>query len=148
MRLIAHRGNIHGPNVEDENKPQYILNSISHGYDCEIDVRYIDDVLYLGHDEPSYRIELSFLIENCNKLWIHCKNIEALDYLIPYKCLNVFWHQEDNYTLTSHNYIWCYPKQPSTKRSIILMPEYDNFNIDKYAFGVCSDYVSRINENV
>ena len=37
MKLIAHRGNINGP-CERENSPEYILETINLGYDCEIDV--------------------------------------------------------------------------------------------------------------
>ena len=43
MKLIAHRGNINGPNPEMENNPEYILNTLSLGYDCEIDVHLINN---------------------------------------------------------------------------------------------------------
>ena len=79
MKLIAHRGNLNGPNPELENKPEYILNTISLGYDCEIDIRYIDNEYYLGHDSPDFLIDLDFLLDNSNKFWIHCKNFEAFD---------------------------------------------------------------------
>ena len=39
MKLIAHRGNIHGENPSEENKPEYIDAAIDKGYDVEIDVR-------------------------------------------------------------------------------------------------------------
>ena len=39
MILIAHRGNIDGPNPEMENNPQYIDKAIDSGYNVEIDVR-------------------------------------------------------------------------------------------------------------
>ena len=29
MKLIAHRGNINGPNIEEENKPNYLINTIN-----------------------------------------------------------------------------------------------------------------------
>ena len=32
MKLIAHRGNISGPNPEKENHPDYILEAIRLGY--------------------------------------------------------------------------------------------------------------------
>ena len=60
MIYIAHRGNLNGPN-KDENKPEYIKKSISLGFDCEIDIRYINNILYLGHDTPDYKIDLQFL---------------------------------------------------------------------------------------
>ena len=39
MKLIAHRGNIVGPNPLEENKLEYIEAAIAGGYDAEIDVR-------------------------------------------------------------------------------------------------------------
>ena len=140
MKYIAHRGNINGPNVK-ENQPSYILETIKLGYDCEIDVRYINDKLFLGHDNPDYEIDINFLIDNSKYLWIHCKNIEALDILLDFEDLNLFWHQEDNYTITTKGFIWCYPKMASTKKSVILMPEWNNFEISKKCYGICSDYI-------
>jgi hypothetical protein len=149
MKLIAHRGNINGVNKIKENEPGYILEAIKLKYDCEIDVRLIDNILYLGHDLPSYQIDINFLLNNSTKLWIHCKNYEALGYLIQYKELNIFWHQTDEYTITSKGYLWCYPEQTPPKKSIsiILMPELNNFNSLKdnmECYGICSDYINTI----
>jgi len=143
MKLIAHRGNLNGPN-DRENQPTYILESLILGYDCEIDVRYIDGFLFLGHDNPDYEINISFLLNNSEKLWIHCKNVEALDFLLDYSSLNIFWHQEDNYTITSKGFIWCYPKMKTTNKSIILMPEWNNFEIPETGYGICSDYIVKL----
>ena len=38
MKLIAHRGNTHGPDDDKENNPDYIDKCLSGGYDAEIDV--------------------------------------------------------------------------------------------------------------
>jgi len=56
MKLIAHRGNIDGPNSSQENRPEYIEAAIAKGYDVEIDIRYdtFNKILYLGHDESQY----------------------------------------------------------------------------------------------
>lgn len=139
-KYIAHRGNLYGPDIINENKIDYILNAINKDYDCEIDIRYINNILYLGHDNPDYIVDINFLLKYKNKLWIHCKNIEALNYLLNFKELNIFWHQSDNYTLTSQKYIWCYPNMITTEKSIIVMPELNNFNYTD-AYGICSDYV-------
>lgn len=147
MKRIAHRGNISGPNPERENQPEYILEAIQKGYDCEIDIRYIDGQYFLGHDDPIYEIELSFLYDNREKLWIHCKNFEALDILIQIKELNIFWHENDKYTLTSHQYLWTYPGNTTTERSIIVMPEWNNFLYDK-GYGICSDYIDTIKNTI
>jgi len=47
--LISHRGNIDGKTLL-ENQPSYIDDAIDLGYDVEIDIWYIGDKLYLGHD--------------------------------------------------------------------------------------------------
>jgi hypothetical protein len=143
MKLIAHRGNIYGPNATLENKPQYILEAIKLGYDCEIDVWYINNNFFLGHDEPTYNIEFGFLLSIASKIWVHCKNFEAFDKLIQVKEFNIFWHDTDKYTLTSHQYIWAYPNMQTTERCIILMPEWNNFIFGK-GYGICSDYVDKI----
>ena len=39
MILIAHRGNVSGPNPEMENNPLYIDRALEKGYDVEIDIR-------------------------------------------------------------------------------------------------------------
>lgn len=142
MKLIAHRGNINGQNTELENKPEYILETISLGYDCEIDVRYVNDTLYLGHDLPQYEISINFLLSNSHKLWIHCKNMDALDFLIKYKDLNIFWHENDTYTITSKQYIWSYVGAQTTKNIICVMPELQSQNIvtnNNSFFGICTD---------
>ena len=60
MKLISHRGYINGPNKTEENSPEHILNAINNGYDVEIDVWFIDDKWYLGHDNPTYEIKYHF----------------------------------------------------------------------------------------
>ena len=40
MKLIAHRGNINGPNPETENTVNQIDKCIEEGYDVEIDLWY------------------------------------------------------------------------------------------------------------
>jgi hypothetical protein len=144
MILIAHRGNLNGPNKNLENHPDYILQTLNLGYECEIDVRYINEQLFLGHDNPDYKIEIDFLIKNSKKLWIHCKNIDALDYLLDFEDLNIFWHQEDEYTLTSKGYVWSYPKMKTITKSIILMPEWNNFEFSNLGYGICSDYIYKL----
>ena len=149
MIFIAHRGNLNGPNIYEENSPKYILKAIQSNYDCEIDVRLIGNELYLGHDNPDYKININFLLDNSKQLWIHCKNIDALGYLIQYNELNIFWHQQDSYTLTSHGYIWSFPDSQITylDKSILLMPEWNNYNsLKKYpnCYGICSDYITNI----
>ena len=148
MRLISHRGNTNGCVVELENRPEYIDNAICLGYDVEIDIWYKDNTIWLGHDEPIYPIDIFWLFKRKLKLWIHCKNVEAIVFLqeCKYK-FNYFWHQEDTLTLTSKNYIWAFPGKQPIKNSISVMPELKNDDISQ-CLGICSDYIEKYkNEN-
>ena len=61
MKLIAHRGNTNGIVLEYENKPDYVENAINMGFDVELDVRFKDGKLFLGHDEPQYKLDIDWL---------------------------------------------------------------------------------------
>lgn len=155
MIYIAHRGNVNGPNPDLENSPNYIDGALKQGFDVELDVWYKDGKFYLGHDKPEYLIDLQFLLTRHKKLWIHCKNLEALDILIGYKSLNIFIHDKDIATLTSHNYVWTYPGcKYFPKYSISVMPEWEmcdltqnSFSSPKGYIGICSDYIDFISKN-
>ncbi len=144
MILISHRGNISGPIPEAENNPEYIDDAIRLGYDVEIDIWYVDGMLWLGHDEPQYEIGQRWLQDRKEKLWIHCKNIEAMVYFnfTLVNQYNYFWHQEDDVTLTNHKVIWAYPGKQPIKNSIAVIPELYNDNISQ-CIGVCSDFISK-----
>lgn len=139
MILISHRGNINGKIEEAENKPEYIDKAISLGYDIEVDLWFIDGRVYLGHDEPQYEVDDKWLSNRVDKLWVHCKNVESLNW-IKSTILHYFWHEEDTLTLTSKNYIWVYPGKQPIVGSIAVMPEIYNDDISK-CYGICSDYI-------
>jgi len=141
MILISHRGNTNGKFESYENEPNYIDKAIKEGYDVEIDVWYIDDLIYLGHDKPQYVVDFKWFMDRISKLWIHCKNIEALiSFQESGYEFNFFWHQEDDVTLTSKNYTWAHPGKQPIKNSIAVMPEIHKENITQ-CIGVCSDYI-------
>jgi hypothetical protein len=146
MIYISHRGNINGRIEEAENKPDYIDDALRLGYDVEIDVWYVDGNWWLGHDEPQYPIELEWIDRRSDRLWVHCKNVEAVEYFYENesdcKEINWFWHGEDTLTLTSYGYIWAYPGKQPIKKSIAVMPEIHNDNIS-YCSGICSDYIQK-----
>ena len=149
MLLISHRGNIDGRMESCENEPTYIDLAISKGYDVEVDIWYKDNMLWLGHDKPDYVVDFRWFRDRIGKLWIHCKNIEAVEYFkdISYE-FNYFWHQEDDVTLTSMGYIWTYPGKKLTKYSIAVMPEAKQFDNISISYGICSDYIKKYkNEN-
>lgn len=148
MIYIAHRGLYIGPNKEKENHPNQILIAIQRGYNCEVDVRYIDGKFYLGHDNPDYEVD-EYWLQNPN-LWIHCKNTEALDWF--YQCqtykYNYFWHENDQYTLTSKGFVWTHPNSKLIDTSVMVMPEYVdstlNNAVSAKCFAICSDFVEVI----
>lgn len=146
MKFISHRGLLFGPDKNKENHPDQIQQALDQGFDCEIDLWVIDDQFYLGHDGPQYNIDFEYLKKF--GLWIHAKNLEAL-YRLSITNLNYFWHQEDDFTLTSFGYIWTYPGKKLTHRSISVLPEWfdhelNNINFD--CFGICSDFIIKIKE--
>ena len=142
MKLISHRGNINGPNKERENSPEYIEESIDLGYNVEVDLWYDKGKFFLGHDEPQYEIPFEWLEQWCHRLWIHCKNIYTAQILKDYNHIHYFWHQEDDITLTSFNYLWTYPGKELWADSICVMPEINKQEIPNYIYGICSDYIS------
>ena len=145
MKLISHRGNTNGKNPLLENKPDYIIYAINQGYDCEIDVWINNSKLFLGHDAPETEIKLDFLETYKDRLWIHCKNINALDYLIQ-KDFHCFFHDKDTYTITNKGYIWGNINSPLTNNTICVMPElHDKSSFEQSQLynceGICSDFI-------
>jgi glycerophosphoryl diester phosphodiesterase len=140
MVLIAHRGNYCGLNPSKENSVSYIKEAIKLGYDVEIDIWLKDDEIWLGHDNPQYPCSINFLSKNAKKLWIHCKNLEAMDALSNFKTFNFFWHQNDDFTLTSKNFIWTYPGKRVCNKSVIVMSDIKEHN-GNLCFGICADFL-------
>ena len=146
MKLISHRGNISGPNPQKENHPNYILNALNKGYEVEIDVWYTNKFM-LGHDKPQYEFPFDLLEKFYTKLWVHCKNIEAIVKLKNNpelnSRLNYFWHENDSSTITSKGYIWTYPNSNFYSNKSV------NVDLGKHikkqnCYGVCSDYVQNL----
>jgi len=145
MILISHRGNINGRLVPFENQPNYIDTALAAGYDVEIDVWYEKESgrLYLGHDKADYQIDIDWLYERSDKLWIHCKNMDALSFFNKSHLqigteYNYFSHDNDIGVLTSYGYIW------STNlydNGILVLPEvFEKTPIEK-TIGICSDII-------
>jgi hypothetical protein len=102
---------------------------------------WVDGRIYLGHDEPQFEVDDKWLTERMNNLWVHCKNVELLNW-IRSTSLHWFWHEEDTLTLTSKGYVWVYPGKQPIIGSIAVMPEIHNEDVSK-CLGVCSDIISR-----
>jgi hypothetical protein len=142
MIFICHRANIDGTN-NAENSPDKIKFCISLGFDAEIDVWNINNNFYLGHDKPEYETNLSFLLDNSKNLWCHAKNLNALESMLRHKSINCFWHQNDDYTITSHGFIWTFPNKFLPELGVAVMPEQTSYSLKnlKKCYGICSDNV-------
>lgn len=140
IKLIAHRGNLNGPSPY-ENRLDQVLSAIDLGFDVEVDVWYIDGRVWFGHDHPKYLIAQELFNKIIPSSWLHCKNVEAMEFLSNhFMSPNFFWHENDKTTLTSHKYIWTYPGEGLTAKSIAVMPELTTQKFDTIPFGICTDY--------
>jgi hypothetical protein len=144
MKLISHRGNLSGPEPLNENRIPFIQAAIDKGYDVEIDVRLLDR-LYLGHDAPDYPVDLSWLIDRKDRLWVHTKNFAAMSFLIDYD-LRVFYHQHEKHTVIGNTKnIWSHDIEEASEKSVIPLISMDdvsrNRGIKTRFHGVCSDYI-------
>lgn len=153
MKFIAHRGNLEGQNSSTENLPSQIEKCIQLGFDCEIDVRSHQGHLYLGHDKFQFKIDINWLIDKSEALWVHCKDSEALTYLKKFGTkLNYFWHENDKHAITSKGVFWNYPGGPITNDSIAVLPETwwvpANHRPLSEAFGICTDFPNRFREEL
>lgn len=144
MILISHRGNIYGSEPKLENSPKQIEKVLSMGYDVEIDVWVENNEILLGHDKGEYKIDLNFLKND--KLWCHTKNIYALNLLLKNN-VHCFWHQNDQYTLTSKGFVWVYPGEKLIENCIAVKPKNINDCLLAKCKGVCSDFVGSYAKN-
>ena len=139
MILISHRGNVNGRKPELENGQRYCQAAIDAGYNVEIDVHFYDGILWTGHDRPQYRVDDDFLLQE--EVWCHAKDIMALRRLLELET-HCFFHQNDPVTLTSKGYMWTYPTQPLTEKSICVKPEVQLIAL-KHSAGICSDVIEK-----
>jgi len=147
LSTISHRGNLRGPEPEQENSPKYIDKAIEELYEVEVDIRFVEGNFYLGHDKPEYFVDLHWIKERNDFLIFHCKNLPAL-FLLKDE-FHCFWHANDPYVLTSKNKIWTYPDQKVGPDCIIVdlePPTKEKVRAWKEAgcHGVCSDYADVI----
>ena len=135
---ISHRGYIDGEDKLIENNPEHISNLLLKNIHVEVDVRYYKDDFYLGHDEPKFKIDKKFLTHY--NLWCHAKDYKSLEAIKDINC-HYFWHQEDDYTITSEGYIWVYPGKPLIRNSICVLPKTNqDFSM---CSGICTDNISK-----
>jgi hypothetical protein len=148
MKIISHRGNINGPVVEKENRPSYIDSAIQLGYDVEVDLRIIDGDFWLGHDEPQYKIELTWMRLRKNNLWFHCKDVNSALLLAKLdEDFKYFCHSSEPYVCTSYKYLWIHDLTANINDKCII-PLLSKEDINNYTnnepYAICTDFVKDI----
>lgn len=141
MIKISHRGNTAGPNPDKENSVEYILAAIDKGFDVEIDTWFDGEKLYFGHDGPKYLVDKEFLHEIKDRAWFHCKNLDALYLMKCQKIPKFFWHDQDDFALTSNGFIWTFPGKPYGDKSIVVDLSPDATIKYPEIFAICGDYL-------
>ncbi len=148
MKLISHRGNINGSNPSRENTIEYITECIvGYDLDVEVDITVTEGVAYLAHDSqtnsPINQSIKTLLDRFHDRLWIHCKNIRAIEYAQKYMPMhNYFGHSHDDFVLTSKGYIFTKPSDVYGANVICVMPEIAACTVTnmRACFGVLTDY--------
>lgn len=148
MIVISHRGNICGSVPEKENRPSYIDVAIQMGYEVEVDIRYINNEFWLGHDEPQYKIELSWIKLRKDKIWFHCKDQNSsIKFLELNDNFKYFCHKNDDYVLTSTGNIWVHDLNSYITEKCIIpllgLSDIKNYKNSTPGF-VCTDFVKEI----
>lgn len=141
--IIAHRGNTNGPNPALENTPEYLIHTLKQGYHVETDVWFVEGKWRLGHDIPMYPVSTD-LLKNPYVI-CHAKTPETLAKLLEMDC-HCFFHDKDEVVLTSKNLLWTFPGGRLTSNSIAVMPELTTGWYTNSCRGVCTDYVSKVNQ--
>lgn len=157
MIIVSHRGNLLGPDPERENTLEAINLALTSGFYVEVDVWYVDNKWYLGHDYPKIEFSIwDFSDKKLKKIIFHCKNFAAMEQLIAenenalYEAPLViyFWHHVDNATLLSDGTPWTYPGY-ILKGGIACEPNMKEFNSAyKDVKGICTDYAVDLRESL
>ena len=137
MKLISHRGNITTVQPEKENTPDYLETALKK-YDCETDVWFNNNKFYLGHEGPIKEVSKEFV--TMPGLWCHAKHYASLQALLDVGA-HCFFHQKDDYTVTSKGYIWAYPRQKGDKNTICVHPHELPIEWVKKFYGVCANNI-------
>jgi hypothetical protein len=156
MRIISHRGNIGSGQNRSENTIESINDALSLGFDVEVDIWRKDNSIWLGHDFPQHYLFEHWQSHGQNflddkRIWFHTKNLEALHYMKLYHpTSNFFWHQNDDYTLTSSGKIWTFPEKSLCGESIIVALDHDqiDYAMQYPIYGICTDDPIYVRDNL
>jgi len=141
MILISHRGNLEKKDIYRENTPQAIMECLRLDLHVEIDIWNLNNRFYLGHDSPI--IEVPVILLEHPRIWCHAKNDTAFFKLKENNNIHCFWHNTDDYTITSKGYICAYPGKNINEHTIAVLPEQYNYSQNDLnkCLGICSDNI-------
>jgi hypothetical protein len=144
MIYIAHRGNLYGPEPDEENRISYLRRGLVGGFMVEADVRFVDGEWWTGHDEPIDEIPKEMLT-NQSILW-HAKTRETAEAIIGNDSLrdfmHWFWHEDDHFCLTSRGWLLSHALREPVSNCIQV-----SLTSDEPAdgvMGICSDFVGKL----
>jgi hypothetical protein len=145
MILISHRGNTEGPILEKENSPDYIDNAIKNNLIVEVDISYLKNKFFLGHDHTDYLINEKWILQRKNNILFHCKNLKSCVNLHKLdKNIFMFCHSSDPYVIMSNGGIWVHDINLELNEDCYI-PLISQKDIDAYnkrtVAGICTDYV-------
>lgn len=140
MKAIAHRANINGPS-EWENTIGNVLLALNQGLDVEIDVWKLPDENFfrLGHDEPRMNESVNLDFLKNEKIWCHCKNKEAFQFLKEIPEVNAFEHGDESMVVTSRGHNWYHSRHTIPNGVNVILGDKFPPKVETF-FGVCTDY--------
>ena len=98
----------------------------------------------MGHDEPQYKVEHSWLQPRKEYLWIHCKNLAAAKECWEYQS---FCHTSDPYTYTSTGKIWLHDLSMKIDNNVIIpmIDDIDYAPMKGEPYAICTDHPHLLN---
>ncbi len=142
MVIIANNGNLKGSTEFTYTQKQVEL-ALKTGYDVKIDISLQDNGFFSGKDSE-HKIDIDFLREHVNGLWIACYNLAALDFFNNDPTdFNCYWFWGGDYMLTSHQHIIALSHVDLPKHyGVSWFPELNPDKSIKDAWGIITDFPS------
>lgn len=105
MLIISHRGNTEGE-TQAENTQSAVDEALTAGFDVMVDVWWDSGQYMLGTNAPVESVAASWLRRP--RMWCRARNLEAI-VAMQADSIHCFWIEDDAYTITSRNGLWCRP---------------------------------------
>lgn len=147
MLYISNRGNLDGPNMSNENNPEYVKVALEKGYHVIVDTwigknKDGNFQISLGQIQPMYPVDLTFMQNP--KIIARVKDVGTFQMLTDNKISSVILSADP--ALSSAGLLWPPGGARFITRSCVLnMPEWFTKDFKDLVTipcaGVCSDYI-------